>query len=149
VPVGYTVLRATSPGPGRTSDGYFVVHGNPALSGRELINPQASTDRNIRAPDVTFDFTATGRRDFQRVTRAVARRGSQVSSLGQTLNQHFAIALDNTLLSVPFIDFKQYPDGISGDHGAEVTAGFTPQSAKDVAILLRYGALPVRLTATG
>jgi preprotein translocase subunit SecD len=79
----------------------------------------------------------------------VAARGSLVSSLGEALNQHFAITLDNVLLSVPFVDYKQYPDGITGDNGADVFGSFTTQSAKTLATLLRYGPLPVNLTATG
>jgi SecD/SecF fusion protein len=72
-----------------------------------------------------------------------------VSSLGDTLNQHFAVALDNRLITVPSIDYKVYPDGITGDHGADLSGNFTRQSAKDLAILLRYGPLPVNLTAAG
>jgi hypothetical protein len=149
VPVGYTVLQAAGPSPGRASDGYFVIREHPALAGGELVDPRASTDPNIRVPDVEFGFTAAGKRDFHAVTRAIARRGEQVSSPGQTLNQHFALALDNRLLSVPFIDFKQYPNGITGDNGADVIAGPTSQSARNLAVVLRYGPLPVNLTAAG
>lgn len=41
------------------------------------------------------------------------------------------------------------PDGINGDHGADISGVFTAQSARDLAILLRHGSLPVILTATG
>src|SRR5205085_9054474 len=64
--------------------------------------------------------------------------------LGQQLNQHFAVALDNKLIEVPQIDFKQYPDGIQGG-GADITGGFTIQSAQDLATQLRLGALPINL----
>jgi preprotein translocase subunit SecD len=57
--------------------------------------------------------------------------------------------LDNRLISVPSIDFKQYPDGIGGKDGADISGDLTRQSAKDLAILLRYGPLPVQLTAAG
>ena len=40
-------------------------------------------------------------------------------------NQHFAVALDTQLITVPSIDFKTYPDGIQGNNGAEITGGFT------------------------
>jgi len=83
------------------------------------------------------------------VTLSIARRGSEVSSLGETLNQHFAIALDNQLISVPFVDYKQYPDGIPAGNGADVGGNFTTRSARDLAVLLRYGSLPVHLTAAG
>ncbi len=55
-----------------------------------------------------------------------------------------AFALDNKLITVPQIDYRQFPDGITGG-GADITGGFTIQSAQDLATQLRFGALPVRL----
>ena len=83
------------------------------------------------------------------MTAAIARRGELDSGLGQQLNQHFAIALDNQLITVPFISYKQYPDGINGDNGADISGSFSISSAQNLANELRLGALPVRLTATG
>ncbi len=128
---------------------FYVLRGLPALSGADVANPRASTDPNTRNPDVTFNFTAAGRRAFERMTATVARRGAVLSGLGQTLDQHFAIAVDDKLISVPYIDFKQYPDGITSDDGAEISRSFTRQSAKTLATLLRYGPLPLKLTARG
>ena len=149
VPIGYAVLQAAALRPGRSSDGYFVVRERPAISNHAIVSPQATRDPNTREPGVKFGFTAVGDAKFRTLTRRIAERGDLVSSAGQTLNQHFAIALDNKLLTVPFIDFKQYPDGINGRHGAEIAGGLTTQTAKDLAVLLRYGPLPVNLTATG
>jgi SecD/SecF fusion protein len=98
---------------------------------------------------VTFDFTVSGRRAFKALTAKVAHRGALISSLGQALNQHFAIALDERLLTVPFIDFKQYPDGINAGKGADIAGSLTPTSAKDLAILLRFGPLPAGFRAAG
>ena len=80
-----------------------------------------------------------GKNEFQNVTAAIAQRGDLVSGLGQTLNQHFAVALDNQLITVPSIDYKTYPDGIPGDNGADITGGFTIQTAQDLATQLRLG----------
>jgi hypothetical protein len=55
------------------------------------------------------------------------------------------VALDTKLITVPQIDFKTYPEGIPGDNGADITAGFTIQSARDLAPQLRLGALPIQL----
>jgi hypothetical protein len=148
-----TVVQATDPDPrhptprGAPNARVYVLRGPPALSGTDLTNPRASADPNAEGPIVTFDFTAPGRRAFQRVTAKVARRGELVNSPGETLNQHFAIALDNQLITVPFIDFKQYPDGINGDHGADIAGNLTSRSARDLAILIRYGPLPLDLRA--
>jgi preprotein translocase subunit SecD len=77
------------------------------------------------------------------VTGQIAHRGANVSLGGSSLDQHFAVALDNRLVTVPQINFRQYPDGIIGGGGADVTGGFTPQTARDLATELRYGALPL------
>jgi SecD/SecF fusion protein len=150
VPVLYTVLEAAPANPGGPTDGFFVMRLNRfSVSGDEITDPRASTDPGTGAPDVEVGFTAAGRRAFEAMTKAVAKRGSEVSSIGQALDQHFAIVLDNRLISVRSVDYKVYPDGINGDDGAEISGGFTTRSAKDLAILLRYGSLPAILTATG
>ena len=55
------------------------------------------------------------------------------------------MALDTQLVTVPSIDYKQYPDGIIGGGGADITGSFTIQSAQDLATELRLGALPITL----
>jgi hypothetical protein len=149
VPIGYAVLQAAAPHPGAAAARFYLLRDRSFLFGNAIVNPKQSSAPNTGVPDITVGFTASGRGIFHALTATVARRGALVSGLGQTLNQHFAIELDNKLISVPFVDFKQYPDGITGDHGADLSAGFTTQSANNLAILLRYGPLPVNLTATG
>jgi hypothetical protein len=129
--------------------GYYVLRDDPALSGKDITDPRQSKDPNTGAPDVMFGFTAPGASTFQALTAAIARRGAQLSGLGQTLNQHFAVVLDNRLVTVPYIDYKQYPDGVSPRNGIEISGNFTVQTAKDIAILLRYGPLPISLKAAG
>ncbi len=148
---GFVVLRAVDAGAGAAAQTaqFFVLRNLAAVSNSAIIDPHADRDRNTGNPGVVFGFTPSGRRAFQALTASVARRGALVSEPGQSLNQHFAITLDNVLLSVPFIDYKQYPDGITGENGADVFGSFTTQSAKTLATLLRYGPLPVNLTATG
>ena len=123
---------------------FYVLKDHVSLFGNEINNPQQSTDQTGN-PDVTFGFTGKGQKAFQNVTSQLAHRGDLVSGLGQNLVQHFAVALDNKLVTVPSIDFKQYPDGIDGTNGADITGGFTIQSAQDLATQLRLGALPIKL----
>ncbi len=150
VPQGYVVLQAANPSssnqiqPNSPSAQFYVLKDNIALRGSDITNPQQSTD-TTGAPDVSFGFSSTGAKAFQDVTGTIARRGALVSGLGQTLNQHFAVSLDNQLITVPQIDYKQYPDGIDGSQGANITGGFTQQSASDLATQLRDGALPITL----
>ncbi|MBV9473019.1 MAG: hypothetical protein JO206_08620, partial [Solirubrobacterales bacterium] len=152
VPRGWVVLQAISTAGytkqvpvGSPNAQFFVLKDNIALRGNEITNPQQSTDQN-GAPDVSFGFSSNGKSAFQDVTAQIARRGSLVSGLGQSLNQHFAVALDNQLITVPYIDYKQYPDGINGDNGADISGSFSISSAQDLANELRLGALPINLT---
>ena len=146
---GTVVLQAANPTagqPAKVPDArFFVLHDNVALNGSDITNPQASTDQ-AGNPDVHFRFNSAGNTMFSNVTDQIAHRGQDVSTPGQTLNQHFAVALNNQLLTVPSIDYKTYPDGITGANGADITAGLTVQSARDLATIMR-GPLPVRLIA--
>jgi SecD/SecF fusion protein len=151
VPRGTVVLQAipasfAEPTPiGDPSAQFFVLKDHVALRGSDITNPQQSTDHSTGTPNITFGFTAKGRTGFQNLTAQIARRGSLVSGLGQSLNQHFAVALDDQLITVPLIDFKQYSDGINGDVGADITGGLTVASARDLANELRLGPLPLNL----
>ena len=95
------------------------------LAGRQRDHEPAAGHDPSGAADVTFGFTSKGDSAFQHVTAAIARRG-ELDSIGQTsLIQHFAVALDNKLITVPQIDYHQYPHGVNGDHGATISAGLT------------------------
>jgi SecD/SecF fusion protein len=151
VPRGTVVLQAipanfSKPTPiGDPSAQFFVLKDNVALRGSEITNPQQSSDPNSGEPDVTFGFTSKGQNEFQQTTANISHRGDLVSGLGQTYNQHFAVALDNQLITVPYVSFKQYPDGINGGNGADISGSFTITSAQDLANELRLGALPINL----
>jgi SecD/SecF fusion protein len=98
-------------------------------------------------PIVLLSFTGHGRKKFEEITRAEAQRGKQLTSLignGQTITQHFAIVLDGEIKSWPQIDWTQYPNGISGSNGAQISGSFTVKEAKDLALVLQTGALPVK-----
>ncbi len=53
--------------------------------------------------------------------------------------------LDDELVSAPFINFRENPEGIDGRTGAQISGSFTIQSAQDLAQILEIGALPIRL----
>ena len=63
----------------------------------------------------------------------------------EAAQQHFAIVLDGQLITVPSIDFTQYPEGIDASSGSEISGGFTLTSAQELASELQSGALPIRL----
>ena len=99
-------------------------------------------------PIVTFNFTDKGRKAFQNITREISQRGQDNSLPGdnpQHASQHFAIVLDNELISAPYINYREHPDGIDGSTGAQISGSFTIDSAQDLAKILKIGALPIRL----
>jgi SecD/SecF fusion protein len=148
---GVLVLRdekpsAKSPPPDR----WWVVRDDPGLSGTDIKNPEQNFDQQAgNQPIVTFDFSDKGRKAFQRITATVAQRGADNANPlnpDPTANsQHFAIALDNSLVSIPFINYRENPDGIDGSTGAQISGGFTITTAQDLAKVLKTGALPLRL----
>jgi SecD/SecF fusion protein len=153
VPQGWVVLQASNPTPTDTikptspQAQYFVLRDHPALSGKQISNPTASSQNG--EPIVQFGFKNGGAQAFQQVTANIAHRGQQLQIGSNPFFQHFAAALDGQLLSVPQIDYKQYPDGIvntgSSTAGASIQGSFTTKSAQDLATQLRLGTLPVKL----
>jgi SecD/SecF fusion protein len=104
---------------------------------------------------VQLGFTGEGARKFHDITREEARRGAEAANAaGQTgsdqqtvlqFAQHFAIVLDGELKSTPYIDYKQNPDGINPNPGgAEISNINSFGEAKDLALVLQTGALPVK-----
>ena len=87
------------------------------------------------------------------MTRTIAQRGSgdraardrSASAAADQYSQHFAIVLDNQIVTQPIINFVDNPDGIDGRTGAQISGNFTIGSAQDLAKFLKIGALPVNL----
>jgi hypothetical protein len=122
---------------------FYVLRDRASLFGSDVTNPRQSVDQS-GAPDVTMDLTATGARRFHHVSAGIARRGALVSGFGQTLNQHFAVAIDDELLTVASIDYRTYPDGVPAQ-SVDVVGGLTVRSAQALASQIRLGSLPVAL----
>src|SRR5829696_1938851 len=123
----------------------------PEMTGNDLklSGTQQDFDPQTNQPVVLMQFTDQGKRIFGEITAKEAQRGAAAyrlaGSQGDPRNyfQSFAIVLDNEIKSFPTIDFTQYPTGISGDNGAEIT-GVTLDEAKNLALVLQTGALPVQ-----
>jgi SecD/SecF fusion protein len=150
VPTGILVIRDEKPDvKAPDPDRWWVISDNPALSGTDIKNPKQSFDQQAgNQPIVQFDFTKKGREAFHNVTRKISERGRDNSLPGDNpvlASQHFAIVLDNQLVSSPYINYDELPDGIDGQNGAQISGSFTIDSAQDLAKILEIGALPIRL----
>ncbi len=102
-----------------------AVYSRIEISGESLTDSQADFGQHNDAV-VTTVFDATGARRFARLTT-------------EHVGERFAIVLDGKVLSAPTIR-----EPIPGGRG-QISGGFTLQSAKDLAVLLRSGALPAPL----
>ena len=120
----------------------------PEMTGRDLrlSGTRSDIDGQTGQHIVLMQFTDEGEEKFGDITRELAQRGRQRSFGGQERFQSFAIVLDNEMRSWPYIDFNENPNGIRGSNGAQITGMANAQEAKDLAIVLQTGALPIRFT---
>ncbi len=105
----------------------LTVFSTVAVDGADLENAQASTDPQSGQWVVNFSLNARGAREFADVTTA-------------NVGKLFAIVLDGKIIEAPVIR-----EPITGGQG-QISGNFTAQSATDLALLLRAGALPAPLS---
>ena len=96
------------------------------ISGENLIDASPSMNSQTNETVVTFNLDRVGTKKFAKATS---------SGVGKKL----AIILDNKIISAPTVS-----EAIVGGSG-QITGNFTFQSATDLALLLRSGALPAPL----
>jgi SecD/SecF fusion protein len=146
-PVETAASKVTQASP----NSWYVLNDDPVLTGADITNPQQSFDEGgggTGAPNVTFGFTSYGQGVFQRVTKEIAHRGQEAQLPGvgkEAAQQHFAVVLDDQLITAPSIDYTKYPEGIDASTGSEISGGFTITSAQNLASELQSGALPIKL----
>jgi preprotein translocase subunit SecD len=104
-----------------------LVYKQALVEGADLTDAQASFDQRTSEPIVNFKFNITGARKFATATQ-------------ENVGRPFAIILDNEVISAPVIR-----EPIIGGSG-QISGNFTVESATTLAILLRAGALPAKLT---
>jgi len=153
VPQGIVVVEAErAPNQPETVGRFFLLEDDSELSGLDIENPEQNFDQQTQEPIVTMEFTKEGREAFARVTKRIAQRGSeQIIPPGsppearEQVLQRFAITLDNKIVSLATIDFRENPEGIDGRTGAQINGIGNIQDTQDLAESLRIGALPIDL----
>ncbi|OEU47581.1 MAG: protein-export membrane protein SecD [Desulfobacterales bacterium S3730MH5] len=111
----------------RTTRTPFLLKKRTYLTGEYLTDARVQIDSQFGEPYVSMDFDKKGARLFERITEA-------------NVKKRLAIVLDGRVYSAPVIQEK-----ISGG-GARISGNFTTEDAKDLAIVLRAGALPAPVT---
>jgi SecD/SecF fusion protein len=130
---------------------WYVLNDEPVLSGSDITHPQQGFDSEGAGngqPNVTFGFSSHGKTVFEQVTKKIAKRGENAQLPGVSKAaalQHFAIVLDEQVITAPSIDYTQYPNGIDASNGSQISGGFTLTSAQNLAGELQSGALPIKL----
>ncbi|MCH0565652.1 MULTISPECIES: protein translocase subunit SecD [unclassified Streptomyces] len=118
-----------------------IVACDPRAQYKYALGPVAVKGERIKSADAVFDtqaaqgwivqmdFDGTGAKQFADVTGELAAKAPP--------QNQFAIVLDGEIASAPSLS-----GAITGG-SAQITGGFTEQTARDLANMLSYGALPL------
>jgi preprotein translocase subunit SecD len=104
-----------------TGQAWYVISRVSAVTGRDLRNAEPSRDEN-GMPSVAFNLTGEGGRRFASFT-------------GAHVGEYLAVVLDGKVQEVAVIKDQIHDNGV-------INGRFTEQEAKDLAMILRSGALP-------
>ena len=129
VPPGTRIISGDerdSQGTGIRSSRKYAVQNHVELSGDMLVDAHTNYDNQTGEPVVAFRFNTLGARKFGEIT-------------SQNVGKPFAIVLDNKVITAPVIR-----SAILGGSGI-ISGTFTAETANDLSLLLRAGALPAPL----
>ncbi|GGI98572.1 protein translocase subunit SecD [Neoroseomonas lacus] len=113
--------------PGERPGERFAVRRRVEVDGANLTNARAGQDSRNGEWVVNFQFDSVGTRRFAQITR-------------ENVGRPFAVVLDDKVITAPVIR-----EPITGGQG-QISGSFNAQSANELSVLLRAGALPAPLT---
>ena len=116
--------------PEKDSEGNVTARyllGPAEVRGQAISDSKAQVDTTSGSWTVTFDLTGDGTRDWNAMAAKVGR-GNRI-----------AIDLDGVVRSAPSLEQTEFQGN------GQITGNFTEREAKDLALVLRYGSLPVQL----
>jgi preprotein translocase subunit SecD len=122
MPLGFKIYPSVD----KSGETELLLRETPTIRGEELTDARPSFDGQTGQPVVAFALNSAGARKFAKFTR-------------EHLQKPFAIVLDDKVLSAPVIQSE-----ISA-HG-QITGQFTPETSTKLAIQLKSGALPAKMT---
>lgn len=105
-------------------EGTDFVSTNPPLTGKDFKSADVAFDQSTGQPYIAIEFNAEGAKKFEEVT-------------GKNVGKNLAVYLDNQLITAPKVQQQ-----ISGGKG-QITGQFDVKEAKELAIQLNAGSLPV------
>jgi SecD/SecF fusion protein len=103
----------------------FLLDAQSVMTGEMVRDAQVKMGSGMDAakPEISFDTTSEGVREWARIT-------------GANIGKRLAIDLDNTIYSAPVLREKIYGGS------SRISGNFSTEEARDLAIVLRAGALP-------
>jgi SecD/SecF fusion protein len=122
VPVGFKIYQGAD-----RREGEYLLRETPVVRGEELSDASPGFHPQTTQPIVHFSFNNSGARKFGKFTR-------------EHVGKPFAIVLDDKVISAP--EIRSAIEGGSG----YIEGNFTPETSTKLAIQLRSGALPAKLT---
>ena len=122
---GSVALKGKNMGTGETGEQWYLVSRTSAVAGQDLRDAQSSRDENGR-PAVHFSLTREGGKKFEVFT-------------GAHVGDKLAVVLDNKVQEVATIQEQIHDEG-------RITGIGDEQRSKDVAMVLRSGALPASIS---
>lgn len=102
---------------------YYILEASVPVTGAYLENARVETDSQFGYPHIAFTFNKEGGKIFENFTAA-------------NVGRNLAIVLDDVVHSAPVIKSK-----IGGGKGI-IEGNFTMEEAREIALILRAGALP-------
>ncbi len=106
--------------------GWYLLREEPKITGDYLVDARVGFQQTaLGGAVVHFKFNLEGARRFARIT-------------GEHIGERLAIVLENKVRSAPVIRSRIYDRGV-------IEGDFTVDEARDLAIVLRAGALPVSI----
>ncbi len=126
MPKGAALFRSDTSEEGSRAR-YYVLSSSVGITGAYLENARVSTNNQFGYPNISFTFNKDGGKIFERYT-------------GDNVGKYLAIVLDDVVHSAPVIKSR-----IGGGSGV-IEGSFTMEEARNLAIVLRAGALPAPVT---
>jgi preprotein translocase subunit SecD len=123
IPTGYKIY----PSDQSEGGGEYLLREQPVVQGADLADAQPGFDSRTGEPVINFRFNQIGARKFGNFTK-------------DHVGRPFAIVLDDKVISAPVIR-----EPILGGSG-QISGNFTVEGTNTLAVQLRSGSLPTKLT---
>jgi protein-export membrane protein SecD len=129
IPSGYKLFKSkvNPKDPTENVEREYLLKDTPVVDGTDLSDAHPGFEQRTNESIISFRFNQAGARKFGKFTQ-------------ENVGRPFAIVLDDKVLSAPVIR-----EAILGGSG-QISGSYTPESANALAIQLRSGALPTKLT---